>query len=269
MKIIVCVKEVADPDAINAFALGGQLKIVPTTKTVQAEGIPSLMNAYDEQAIEAALRLRDAGVKSEIKVLSMGCKKPQQLFSRAFALGADEGYLLQDPALDNLDGPATAYALACAIKHLGGADLILCGRQASDDDQGVVGLGLATILGMPCVTMARAVKVPSEGTLRVTRVLPDGEEEIEAVLPTVVTISNELGDPRYPKASDLMAARRKKATTLTAKDVGIDLAKTAVQTRRVDLRIPEVQGKCEFIQGENTRALAAALAKRLRAERLV
>lgn len=272
MKIIVCAKQVPDPDAINAFALGGRLVIDPVSKALRAPGVPHLMNAYDEQALEAALRLRDGGAKCEISVLTLGGEKPQQMFSRAFAMGAEACYHVEDAPAGRTDGLATARILARAIKHLGETDLVLCGRQASDDDQGVVGLALATALDMPCITIAKSLAVVSDKMLRVVRVLPDGEEEVEVALPAVVTISSELGSPRFPKAAELLAARRKKAVTLTAGQLGIDpgwLGAAGSQVRQVDLYVPDVQGKCEFIPGDDAGAMAAELARRLRAARVI
>ena len=272
MKIVVCVKEVPDADAVHALAIGGRLRIDQEEKTVVRQGIPLLMNAYDEQAIEAALRLRDAGVDCSLTVLTINSQGSQQLFLRAFSLGADEGYHLEDPAFEGADASATAYTLFQAIQHLGGADLILCGRQGSDYDQGVVGPGIAALLHAPCVTLARDLQVTPEGKLRVTRVLPDGEDEVEVSLPGVVTITNELGQPRFPKLAAMMAARKKQPTTLSAADIGADpgqVGAAGARVQRTQMYIPEVQGRVEWIPADDLRQAAAALLERLRADRIL
>ncbi|MBI2872790.1 MAG: electron transfer flavoprotein subunit beta/FixA family protein [Chloroflexi bacterium] len=272
MKIAVLAKEIPDSDIVDAFAWAGRLQIDPTIKAIRREGIALGMNAYDEQAIEAAMRLRDAGVKGTISVLSVGGTAPDKLFQRAFALGADEGYHLADPAFDEADSVGVAHILAAAIRHVGGADLVLCGRQGSDYDQGIVGPTVAALMDIPCISIARDVKAVSEKVVRVIRVIPDGEETVDVELPAVVTISNELGTPRYPPAMALFAARRKRATTLTAKEIGVDPARVSVsgqRVRRVDMYIPELKGKCEFLDGGGPREVAAKLAQRLREDGLI
>jgi electron transfer flavoprotein beta subunit len=205
MRIVVCVKEVLDPDAVNSFAVAGRLTIGDDGKSLAQSAIPRLMNGFDEQALEAALRLRDGGASGTISVVSIGAD-PSSILRHAAALGADEiTHVAADPAA--LDGHATAALLAAWIRATGAADLVLCGRQASDDDQGVVPALIGERLGMPVVTIARAVTLES-GAVRVTRVTPDGDEVVLAPLPAVVTVSNEIGTPRYPTAARKLKARR-------------------------------------------------------------
>ncbi|MBI4233574.1 MAG: electron transfer flavoprotein subunit beta/FixA family protein [Chloroflexi bacterium] len=272
MRIVVCLKQVLDPDAVNAYALWGRLKVDPATKALVREGVPLLINAYDEQALEAALRIRDKGVPCTITALTLGDESSRQVFRHAFAMGADEGVLLMDPAYQGSDGLGVAHVLAGAIRKLGGADLVLCGRQASDDDQGVVGLALAELLDMPAVTIAGDVQVVDGRVVRVVRALPDGEEVVEADLPALVTISSELGQPRFPSARGMLEARRKQPRVWSAQDIGVNLAAaqaSATRVRQVDLFVPQVQGQCQFIQGEGVAQKAAALAQALRQEGLI
>jgi electron transfer flavoprotein beta subunit len=265
MRIVVCAKEVLDPDAVNNYALAGRLVIGEDGRTLTQTAIPRLMNAYDEQAIEAALRLRDAGVECTICVVSAG---PDQasLLKHSAALGADEIAAIPVDT-EAADYHAIARLLAGYIRSSGGADLVLCGRQASDDDQGVVPALLGEILGMPVVAIARAVEMaPSSNgpVVRVTRVTPDGDEVVEASCPAVVTISNELGDPRYPTAAKKLAARRKRPTVVSADDLSLspeDLQPTVTLTRQF---VPTIQGNCEFISGETPAEVADRLIERLR-----
>ena len=272
MKIIVCAKEVLDPDTLNAFAVDGRLRIDHQTKQVVAEGVPSIMNAYDVQAVEAALRLRDQGHSCVITGLNLGARNPGRFFQHAFAMGLDEAHSVQDPEFENLDAATTSAVLAAAIQHLGGADLILAGRQASDDDQGVVGSGIAGALGLPCVTNARDVQYMGDNLFRVIRVLPDGEETVEVEAPVVVTVSNELGTPRYPTLRQIIEARKKSLTELTASHLGIgpeEITAFSPRIRRADLMVSASQGSCELIQGDTVQELATSLARRLRAEQLI
>ncbi len=267
MRIVVCAKEVLDPDAVNNYALAGRLTIGEDGKTLTQGAIPRLINAYDEQAIEAALRLRDAGAECAISVVSAGLDITNML-RHAAALGADDIAAIPVDA-STLDCHATASLLAAYIRSSGGADLVLCGRQASDDDQGVVPALVGEMLQMPVITIARAVelvKLPGGSAVRVTRVTPDGDEVVEAPCPAVVTISNELGQPRYPTTAKKMAARR-----MQPKVVSIDslsLRPEDLQPRVTLIRqfVPTVQGHCEIISGATPAEVATRLIERLRAD---
>ena len=130
MRIVVCVKEVADPDAVNSYAVAGRLAIGDDGRTLTQTAITRLMNAYDEQALEAAIRLRDAGVECTITAVTVG-NDGGSVLKHAAALGADE-IVSVAPAAPGLDCAAVATLLAAYVRHIGAADLVLCGRQASD-----------------------------------------------------------------------------------------------------------------------------------------
>ena len=266
MRIVVCVKEVLDPDAVNNYALAGHHEIGEDGKSLTQTTIPRLMNGFDEQALEAALRLRDAGAECSIAVVSVGVD-PAAILKHAAALGADEIAAIppEDPAPDY---HVVAALLGGYVRTSGGADLVLCGRQASDDDQGVVPALICEALGMPLVTNASAV-AQVDSAFRITRVTPDGDEVVEVAGPAVVTVSNELGEPRYPTAAKKIAARRMKPESV-APD-GLSLADEDLQPRVVAQRqfVPTVQGSCEFIQGETPAELSEALVARLRQDGLI
>jgi electron transfer flavoprotein beta subunit len=270
MRIVVCAKEVLDPDAVNNYALAGRLEIGEDGKTLTQTAIPKLINGYDEQAIEAALRIRDAGADCTISVVSAG---PDQasLLKHAAALGADEiAAIPVDPA--TTDYHTVALLLAAYIRSSGGADLVLCGRQASDDDQGVVPLLLGEALGMPIVSIARAVElVEWDGGLavRVTRVTPDGDELAEASCPAVVTISNELGEPRFPTTAKKIAARRMKPTIVSVEELSLPAEDREPRVTLTRQFVPTVQGNCEFISGETPAELADRLIASLREENVL
>lgn len=262
MRIVVCVKEVLDPDAVGAYALAGKLEIGDDSRTLTQTTIPRLMNAYDEQAIEAALRLRDGGADATVCAVSVG-EDLTTLLRHAKSLGVDEVVAIPPPA--EVDCHAVAALLAAFVRDRG-ADLVLFGRQASDDDQGVVAALAGEALSMPVVTVARQVDLAGSA-LRVIRVTPDGDEVVEVDLPAVVTVSSELGEPRYPTVPMRMAARKVTPDVVGADDLALAAADLSP---RVTLRrqwVPEVKGECEFLTGETAAELADALVGRLVADK--
>jgi electron transfer flavoprotein beta subunit len=184
-------------------------------------------------------------------------------------MGADELVLVQDPALDDsIDSALTARLLVAAIQKIGPFDLILCGRQASDWDNAQVPLLLTEGLGIPCITLAKKIEV-RDRTVRVERVIPEGQEVIEAPLPALVTVSNELGLPRYPTMRAIMAANRKRPSLWKLSDLGIDAADLQPSLQLVDLFVPVSDQQCEFIEGSDEREIAQQLFEKLRAARLI
>ena len=269
LRIVVCAKEVLDPDAVNNYALEGKLVIGDDGKSLTQSSIPRLMNAYDEQAIEAALRIREAGVACTITVVSVG--EGQDILKHAASLGIDEPVAIAADAA-TLDHHGVARLLAAFVESRGGADLVLCGRQASDDDQGVVPALVGEHLGFPIVTIARSVDVAATGdtyAVRVVRVTPDGNETVAAAAPAVVTISNELGQARYPTMAGRMAARKKKITSVTPAELGV--ADDALRPRITVTKqfVPTVKSSCEMMAGASADEMAAALVARLRAEKVL
>lgn len=266
LRIVVCAKEVLDPNAVNNYALEGKLVIGDDGTSLTQASIPRLMNAYDEQAIEAALRIREAGVACTITVVAVG--EGTDILKHAASLGVDEPVAIAADAAA-LDHHGVARLLAAFVSARGGADLVLCGRQASDDDQGVVPALVGEQLGLPIVTIARAVDVTAAGggfAIRVVRVTPDGDETVAVAAPAVVTISNELGQARYPTMAGRMAARKKKIATVTAAELGVDPEKLRPRVRPTKQFVPTVKGSCEMIAGASADERARALIARLRAE---
>ncbi len=266
MRIVICVKEVMDPDAVNNYAIAGRLEIGDDGKTLTQTAIPRLINAYDEQALELALRIRDAGVDCTIAVISVG-EDIDKILKHCAALGANELVAI-GAASGDVDCHSVAAVLTAQIQKSGGADLVLCGRQASDDDQGVVPALIAEKLGMPLVTFASAIEAGGD-VVKVTRVTPDGDEIVEVACPAVVTVSNEVGDPRYPAASAKIKARRMKPEKVAVGDLGISAEDLTPKSNLVQQFVPEIQGNCEFITGDSSAEMADKLIKRLREESLL
>ena len=267
MHIVVCVKQIPNPEiAASQFRVDEQAK-----KVVPLPGTAMVMSPFDEQALEAALRLRDNGLAARITVMTLGPEGARATLKHGLAMGADDAVLIADAGLDSGNGYTTARVLAMAIRKLGAPDLILAGRQAADWDAGVVGCGIAEMLDLPVITFARSVEV-KDGIVRVERVVENGFDVVEAPLPAVVTVSNELGKPRTPSLRETMRASRKPVTAWAAADIGIDAAQLAQDRARRTLErlfIPIEDARCEFIAGDTPRAQAENLVQRMREARVL
>jgi electron transfer flavoprotein beta subunit len=265
MRIIVCVKQVIDPEApptsfkIDAAGLGAAM-----------QGVPPVIDPYGEYAVEAALHIKDAK-GATVTVLSMGVNLLREVVKKPLSMGADELILLEDEAFASGDSWSTASALAMAIKKLGQYDLVMCGREASDTNAGQTGAGIAEILGLPSVTLARKIEV-SDGQARVERATDDGYEVIEVPLPVVITVSNEVGEPRYPTVKGIMAAKRVTPAVWKPADIGVVPAQSGGAGRRTRvLRLfqPVHEGKCELMTGDTPEEAAAKLALKLREAKIL
>ena len=264
INIIVCVKQVMDPETpASAFNIDSG-----TNRVVPAAGIPPVVNGFDENAVEAALRLKDSGDAAKVTVISMGNNFVMDVMKKPLSMGADELILIDDEELDDLDPYATATVLTEAIRKVGEYDLVLCGRQASDWDQAHVPLGVAEMLGLPCVTLAQKIEVAGEGIV-IQRALTDGYEVVEAPLPALVTVTNELGEPRYPTLRGIMQASRKQPTSWSTADVGLNAGALEPKVTLTELYIPVSDNQVEVIEGEDDADAGRKLALRLREEKLI
>jgi electron transfer flavoprotein beta subunit len=235
---------------------------------VVPSSFPPVVNGFDEHAVEAALRIKDVQ-EAKVTVLGVGKTFSIDVMRKLLAMGADELVLIQDPAIDDsLDSRVTAQLLCAAIKKIGAFDLILCGRQASDWDNAQVPLILTEELALPCITIAKKIEV-GNGTVAVERVIPEGLEVVEALLPALVTVSNELGLPRYPTMRAIMAANRKRPTLWKLSDLDVDPLTLQPSLDLVDLFVPIQDQACEFIDGGDEREIAQRLFQKLHESRLI
>ena len=270
MKIVVCVKQIQNPEIPAAqFRIDEEAKVL-----IPVSGLSPVLSPFDEQAVEAALRIRDrAGENSdiEITVVTIASKGSRAAIKGALALGADNAVLLSEPTFDGSGGYVTARNLAETIRAIGDVDLILTGRQAADGDAGVVGLGIAEILDVPAITFACDVQT-NEGVVTVKRVLQDGIETVEADLPALVTISNELGKVRHASMRETMRAAKKPVKEWMPEDIGLDdkqVSSKAVRHELERLYIPVNDIECEFIDGDTPAEIAATLAQHMRQANLI
>ena len=264
MHIVVCVKHIADPEApwVQFLIDGAELSVVPLP------GVRWLMSPFDEQALEAALRIRDAQDGVRVTALTLGAESSRAALKHALAMGADDGVLLCDPSFEGGDAWTTACAIAAAVHKLGHPGLVLTGRQSADWDGGVVGSGVAELLDWPVLTFASDVQLDRD-EVRVERVVDEGIDTLVAALPAVVTVSNELGKPRIPNLRETMRATRKPVQTWDASDLGLQGAQLSPRTQCTRVYAPVHERSCEFIHGDSARDIAAMLATRLRAASLV
>jgi electron transfer flavoprotein beta subunit len=266
MEMIVCVKQVIDPEAPPA-----SFKVDPLShKMVLPSGIPPVISSFDECALEAALRIKDA-TGGKVTVLSLGTGLLRSVVKKPLAMGADNLVLLEDEAFDGGDSWSTAYALSRAIKKIGNYDLIFCGRQADDWDAGQVGTGIAELLELPSITIAKKVDI-TKGKARVERITDDGHEVVEVNLPALITVSSELGPPRYTTLEGIMTANQKETTIWKPADIGVEASQVGAAGRRIELQKifqPIREGSCEFIVGESLEEAGANLAMELRKAKIL
>ncbi len=266
MNMIVCVKQVIDPEAPPA-----SFKIdTAGNKVVSPPGVSPVLSPFDENAVEAALQIKDVQ-GGKITIISLGTNLLREVVKKPLSMGADELILLEDEAFIGGDSWSTAYALAMAIKKVGSYDIVFCGRQAADWDAGQVGSGIAEILGLPSVTVARKVEV-TDGKARVERVTADGYEIIEVSLPALITVSNELGEARYPTIRGIMAAKKIVPVVWKPADIGVEPAQVGAAGRRVKLLKlfqPVHEGKCDLVAGESPEEAGVNLALKLREAKIL
>ncbi len=217
MNIVVCIKQVPDT---------AEVKINPETGTLIREGVPSIINPFDEYAIEEALCLREK-FRGKVTIITMGPPQAISALRQAVAMGADEAILLSDRAFAGSDTWSTSYTLAAAIRKVGAVDIILCGKQAIDGDTGQVGPGIAVQLGITTLTYVsrihRVETEPAPGVIEVERSLDEGREIVETRLPALLTVVKDINIPRLAAIADVRRAVRMPIPTWTAADLpGVD-----------------------------------------------
>lgn len=197
MRTIVCVKRVPDSET--------RVRIAADGTSIDSSGVKYVLNPYDEFALEEALKLKEASGEGSVTAIALGPEDSRETLRSALAMGADEGVLLQ--AEGPMDGLSVARALAEEIRGRE-YDLILCGKQAIDDDNMQVPAMLAELLGLPCATVVVGLEV-ADGVARAHREIEGGHEIVEFDLPGVVAAQKGLNEPRYPSLKGIMAAKRK------------------------------------------------------------
>lgn len=258
MKIVACIKQVPDTEA--------EVKWDIPSGTLKREGMDSITNPFDEFTLEEALLTRE-NYDGEIVVLTMGPDKAVDVLRNALALGVNEAYNLSDPAFAGSDTFATASVLAAAIKKIGDVDIVLCGKQSTDGNTGVVGAELAATLGFSQLTFVSKIRSIDAANKKiiVERAVEGGIEVVDARLPAVVSVIKGINEPRLPNLMGIRKAAKVEIPKWSADDLGVDKAKVGAagsSTKVVEIAVPPPRGSGEVLKGE-IEDVAATLADKL------
>ena len=241
MNIVVCVKQVPKSDTVNFDKKTGVL---------MREGVKSVINPYDYNAIEAALDIRER-VGGTVSAITMGPPQAAEAIKEALTMGVDNGVVLCDRAFAGSDTLATTYTLAQGIKRLGKVDVIICGKESIDGETGQVGPGLAVRLDMPCIACAGEIKL-RDGSLVIKRMYEWGYDLVEVEPPVVITALSKLNRPRMPSLKCMIKVRECEIPMWTAGDIGADTSRTGLAgsgTKVASTFVPEFDAKQEMIEG--------------------
>lgn len=208
-KVLVCAKQVPDTN---------EIKINPETGTLIRDGVPSILNPDDANALEEALKIKDKFDDVHVTVITMGPPQAEEMLFECIAMGADEGILISDRAVGGSDTWATSNAITAAIKKYGDFDMIFAGRQAIDGDTAQVGPQIAEHLDLPLISYAQDIKVEGDSVI-VQRQYDDRYHVLKAKMPCVITALSELNEPRYMTPGGIFDAYDTEITTWGRKDL--------------------------------------------------
>jgi len=261
MRIIVCVKQVPDPEVV-------QYRVDSSSKRLVREGVEVVLDPGDGVALEAALQLAEAVGDSTLTVVSMGPERAAEAVRRALAmgvaLGASAGVLITDPALAGSDARGTAKALAAAIR-MREFDLVFCATESTDGYTGMTPGMLAEMLNIPHLSFVRTLECNGR-SVTARRVTERGYQVLEADLPALVTIASGSFEPRYPPLRGLMAAKRMQLETLDVAALGLDpedVGTAGARERVVELQSAEARAAGQVVpdDGEGAARIADLLAR--------
>ncbi len=256
MKIITCIKQVPDSEA----------KVTAQNGQPDWGGATLVINPFDEYAVEGALQQKEAQ-SGEVIALCIGPESAKDALKHALAMGADSAVLICDPALEKLDSQGAARVLAAAIQKIGGADMVIFGRQTLDDGTGLTVSQTARALGLPLLSFAGSIKVGG-GRATVERVIEEGKQTVSASLPAVLSVVQSIGEPRYPSFMGIRKASKAEIPAWTLSDLGLP-APAPVVTRSELFNPPPRNITCEMITGDTPEAIADALADKILAEKVL
>jgi len=232
-RVIVCIKPVPDPKAWD------RLRMDPATKTLIREGIPSVINPLDKQALGAALEIKDAH-GAEVVLLSMAPAASQPVLREALALGADRAVLVSDKVFAGSDTLATARILSTAIRRLKPFDLICCGNYTLDGSTAQVPSQIAELLGISNIMHVRQMELGQAGKLLVTQKIEHGSVKLEAEPPLLLSFTKEANKPRYSTFLEILAAEQREIAVWTNADLNLDAGSIGLKgspTQMADLLV--------------------------------
>ena len=254
MNIVVCVKYVPDAQSDRGFN---------EDNTTDREGVDGLLSELDEYAVEQALQIAEAG-EGEVTVLTVGPADAADAVKKSLQMGADKGVHVSDDAIAGSDALATSLVLAEAIKKIGTPDIVLTGMASTDGTMAVVPAMLAERLGLPQVTYASELTVDG-GTAKIRRDGDTASETIESSLPALISVTDQINEPRYPSFKGIMAAKKKPVETWSLADLGVDAgqvgqANSWTEVLETTKRPPREQGEIVKDEGDGGTKLAEFLA---------
>ena len=259
MNIVVCIKYV--PDAQS------ELTFNASDNTTDRLGVEGLLSELDEYAIEAGLKLAEAAAggvaENTVTVLTVGPDKAADAIKKALQMGAHAGVHVSDEAIHGSDAATTSLILAEAVKKIGSPDLILTGMASTDGSMGVVPAMLAERLGLPQVTLAAELTVDG-GTVTIRRDGDTASVTITASMPALVSVTDQINEPRYPSFKGIMAAKKKPVETWSLADLGLDAASVGLAAAWTNVesftqRPPRAKGQIVTDEGDGGTQLAEFL----------
>jgi electron transfer flavoprotein beta subunit len=259
LNIVVCVKQVPDSAARLAVESGH----------VTWGDAPLVLNPWDEYAVEAALVQKEA-VGGQVTVISLGGENAKEALKTALAMGSDQAVLISDPAMSGADSQAVARVLKAAILKIGGVDLLFFGRQAIDGDMGVTASQTARLLGWPMLGLVSLIqKVDTAGrTLSVERTLEEGRQVVESKLPAVLSVSKDIGEPRYPSFMGIRKASRAEIPIWTLADLGTAAPVSYISWPEV-MNPPAREVTTEIVSGGSPQEIAQNLVEKIFEEKVL
>jgi electron transfer flavoprotein beta subunit len=261
LKIVVTVKLVPDTTADK--------RIDPATKRLVRTG-ETVLNPFDEYAIEAALQLKEKlGAETTVTVVTMAPERGKEVVRKALAMGADDALMLSDPGCEGSDVMGTAYALAGAIAK-NGFDLVVCGTQSTDAITGELPGALAEFLGVPGLTYVRKLEIDGT-TLRAERETDSGFLKVTTGLPAVVSVTKSINEPRYPSLKGIMGAKKKTIAPLTLAELALEhpIGSGGAKTELVALTDPPARGKGKVVEVSSGAEGAKVIMDFLHAKKLI
>jgi len=256
LNIVVCIKQVPD-SAAQMTASGGQ---------VSWGDAPLVLNPWDEYAIEAALLTAEAS-DGDVTAISVGGEEAKEALKTALAMGCSQAILISDPALKAADSQATAQVLAAAIQKIGGIEAAVFGKQAIDGDMGVTAAQTARYLKWPVLSQVASIQL-QDGQVRVERVIEEGRQSVEARPPVVVSVSKDIGEPRYPSFMGIRKASKAQIPVWTLADLGMSAPGPHVHWPEV-MAPPAREVKTEMITGSSPQEIAEKLADKILEEKVL
>ena len=254
MKLLVCVKQVPDSTV--------RVKVGTDKKAIATEGVTWAISPYDEYAVEMALERKDADPSTTVSVVTLGSARARDALRQALAMGCDDATLVTGADAETLGGIAVARALAKVVEEAK-PDLVLCGKQASDDDQGFVGPALAEALGWPHVAIVTKF-APADGGTEIWKETEGGHEVWKAKGPVVLTVQKSEKEPRYPSLPGIMKAKKKEIPEKDVASLGADLEGPRLEI--VEMEPPPSRKAGKVMKDGDPKAIAAELASLLRSE---